>query len=228
MSSDDAEAKIREGCTKFDLRPDELTEMAGLEHQAWLTHYRRDGWRLGPRDDARKVHPSLLPWDQLPEDARTKTRAGVIETLFQLRALGYRSVRSTGSPQRYLRTGTVRATRLAEPLEWSTRSGDRLRGERGDWLVVDESGGRRTVRADAFPRTHEHESGDTWRRTAEVLARPGLLGEAVTTSEGPVRVTDGDWVVQDLDGRTWVVPAAHFDASYRLASLPEQGRTDTA
>ena len=217
MSSDDAEAKIREGCTKFDLRPDELTTMSELEHRAWLAHYRRDGWRVGPRDDARKLHPSLLPWGDLPQEAQARTQAGVVETLFQLRALGYRSVPSDSSWGRYRRTGTVQATRLVEPLVWSTGNADELRGDAGDWLVVDESGGRRTVVADAFPQTHEHESGDTWRRTSEVLARPGHPGESIATLEGPVHVTDGDWVVQDLEGRTWVVPSAHFGTSYRPA-----------
>ncbi len=221
MSSDDAEDKIREGCTKFDLRPDELTTMSELEHRAWMAHYRRDGWRQGPRDDTRKLHPLLLPWAELPQDARTRTRSGVIETLFQLRALGYRSVPAADSWGRYLRIGRVRATQLSEPLVWSTDGGDELRGEAGDWLVVDESGGRRTVHADAFPKTHERESGETWRRTSEVLARHGRPHENISTPEGPVLVTDGDWVVQDLEGRTWVVPGPHFAATYRPASPPQ-------
>jgi hypothetical protein len=52
---------------------DEVLLMAQMEHARWSAQYRLDGWRPGtPRDDARKIHPSLIPWDDLPEDAREK------------------------------------------------------------------------------------------------------------------------------------------------------------
>ena len=35
----------------------------------------RDGWRYGPkRDDAARIHPLLVSWEELPESERDKDR----------------------------------------------------------------------------------------------------------------------------------------------------------
>jgi hypothetical protein len=215
MTGSDPAAKIAEGCARFGLSHEELTVMARHEHASWLDHHRQDGWRAGPRDDERRTHPSMVTWEALPEETRTRTEAGVVDTLFQLRALGHRSVPADPEWQPFERIGTVQATRLHEPLDWQTRSGETMRGEAGDWLVTDEPGGRRTVAAGRFEQTHVHVSGDTWRRTSEVQARPGREGETVVTREGEVAVSPGDWVVRDLAGLVWVVPGTHMDTAYR-------------
>lgn len=47
--------------------------MARMEHARWTAQYLLDGWRQGPeRDDARRIHPWLIPWDDLPDEAREK------------------------------------------------------------------------------------------------------------------------------------------------------------
>jgi hypothetical protein len=55
----------------------EIEEMAELEHGRWNVERLRNGWRLGPRDDARKRHPSLVPWSVLPEEIRYYDREAV-------------------------------------------------------------------------------------------------------------------------------------------------------
>lgn len=47
--------------------PDEIEEMAKMEHGRWNTERLRDGWRLGPRDDQKKLHPNLVEWEKLPD-----------------------------------------------------------------------------------------------------------------------------------------------------------------
>ena len=46
---------------------EEIELMAELEHGRWNNERLRDGWRFGPRDDAKKIHPCLVPWNELPD-----------------------------------------------------------------------------------------------------------------------------------------------------------------
>lgn len=71
-----------------------ITELlAKNTHELWSTQRLADGWKYGPqRDDAKKQHPCLVPYEDLPESEKEYDRAisvGVIETLL---ALGYRIV----------------------------------------------------------------------------------------------------------------------------------------
>lgn len=91
MMDDSAAVRINAGLVLFGLTADDLEVLAQREHDSWCRHYRADGWRHGPRNDDSKRHPNLLQWAELGEPDRDKTRAGVVDALFQLRALGYRS-----------------------------------------------------------------------------------------------------------------------------------------
>lgn len=51
--------------------------LAEAEHDGWMAIKQRAGWTLGPRDDARKVHPCLLPYAQLSEADKRKDRNSV-------------------------------------------------------------------------------------------------------------------------------------------------------
>jgi ppGpp synthetase/RelA/SpoT-type nucleotidyltranferase len=55
----------------------ELDRVAELEHGRWNVERLRDGWRLGPRDNDKRLHPCLLPWKDLPEDVREKDRNAI-------------------------------------------------------------------------------------------------------------------------------------------------------
>lgn len=54
----------------------ELEALAELEHERWIAQRRMDGWRGvdGPRDDARRMHPSLRPYGELTEAVKAYDR----------------------------------------------------------------------------------------------------------------------------------------------------------
>ena len=88
--------RIAAGKDLFRLTTNELDTLASTEHESWRRHHDSDGWSYAEnRDNAEKKHPSLRPWRELDAADKNKTRAGVIDTLFQLCALGYRSEPTT-------------------------------------------------------------------------------------------------------------------------------------
>jgi hypothetical protein len=70
----------------------ELTErLAENAHEVWAQRRMAEGWRPGPRrDEAKKEHPSLVPYKDLPEEEKEYDRSTALETLKVLLALGYR------------------------------------------------------------------------------------------------------------------------------------------
>jgi RyR domain-containing protein len=71
---------------------EELTErLACNTHDIWARQRMADGWHRGPaRDDARKLHPSLVPYEELPESEKLYDRATAMETVKAILALGFR------------------------------------------------------------------------------------------------------------------------------------------
>lgn len=54
-----------------DFRESELERMAELEHGRWNVERLRGGWRYGEsRDNARKIHNLIVPWDRVPSETR--------------------------------------------------------------------------------------------------------------------------------------------------------------
>jgi len=50
--------------------PDATPEMS---HEAWLKEKELDGWKYGPVKDAeKKEHPCFIPYNQLPDEQRSK------------------------------------------------------------------------------------------------------------------------------------------------------------
>lgn len=72
----------------------DLTErLARHAHAVWQRQRLADGWRYGPeRNDARREHPSLVPYDELSDAERQYDRNAALETLRAVLALGYRIV----------------------------------------------------------------------------------------------------------------------------------------
>ena len=68
-----------------------LTEaLARNVHEAWAATRIAQGWRFGPeRNDARKEHPCLIPYEELPEEERTYDRQTALETLKLIEHLGF-------------------------------------------------------------------------------------------------------------------------------------------
>lgn len=57
--------------------------LAALEHERWNAQRRLDGWRwadLPRKDERRRLHPSLVPYDRLADDVKAYDRALVEET----------------------------------------------------------------------------------------------------------------------------------------------------
>jgi hypothetical protein len=70
----------------------ELTELlAKNAHEIWAQRRQLDGWVYGAvRDDKAKLHPCLVPYEQLPEGEKSYDRVLAIGTLKLILALGYR------------------------------------------------------------------------------------------------------------------------------------------
>ncbi len=80
--------------SRISLDPEimELMEvLAKNTHDVWARQRMAEGWRLGPtRDDAKKLHPSLVPYADLPESEKEYDRQTSLQTLKVIVALGYR------------------------------------------------------------------------------------------------------------------------------------------
>lgn len=75
--------------------PSELAELAEMlsknTHEVWARTRLEQGWRRGEtRDDARKLHPCLIPYEELSEDEKTFDRNTALETIRLILALGFR------------------------------------------------------------------------------------------------------------------------------------------
>jgi RyR domain len=70
----------------------DLTELlARNTHENWARGRMAEGWTFGPaRDDAKKTHPSLVPYEELPESEKNYDRTTAMETVKTILALGYR------------------------------------------------------------------------------------------------------------------------------------------
>lgn len=72
--------------TKDVVLPEELNQlaeqMAKNVHEIWAATRINQGWTYGPeRDDAKKKHPCLIPYEELPEEEKVYDRNTSRETL---------------------------------------------------------------------------------------------------------------------------------------------------
>lgn len=75
--------------------PEELIELAEIlsrnVHETWASERIRQGWQYGPeRNDSRKHHPCLVPYEELPEEERTFDYNTAMETIKVILSLGFR------------------------------------------------------------------------------------------------------------------------------------------
>jgi RyR domain len=79
--------------SQVTLSPDlqELVErLAQNNHDHWARSRMQEGWGHGHRrDDTAKLHPDLVPYQQLPESEKEYDRKTVVEALKAIMALGY-------------------------------------------------------------------------------------------------------------------------------------------
>ena len=84
--------------TKDVKLPDELIllaeEIAKNVHEVWAEGRMKDGWRYGEkRNDVGKLHPCLMPYEELTEKEREFDRNTSKETLKMIIKLGFKIVR---------------------------------------------------------------------------------------------------------------------------------------
>lgn len=69
--------------------------LAKNTHAVWAQQRLAEGWHYGPkRDDARKEHPCLVPYDELPENEKEYDRRTATQVMKALMAMGYSITRS--------------------------------------------------------------------------------------------------------------------------------------
>ena len=76
---------------KLDNELNELIEaLAANVHDQWALGRINDGWQYGPeRNDKEKLHPCLVPYDELPESEKKYDRNTAVETLKLIKKLGF-------------------------------------------------------------------------------------------------------------------------------------------
>ena len=69
----------------------DLTErLAENNHDIWAQGRLREGWTYGPtRNDPKKEHPDLIPYQELPDSEKEFDRLAAMQTLKAIIALGY-------------------------------------------------------------------------------------------------------------------------------------------
>lgn len=79
---------------EYALTEPEIDRLAIREHERWVNERTGDGWRYGAeRDDARRLHPALLTWDDLSEEMRERNQELIRELPAILADAGFRIVR---------------------------------------------------------------------------------------------------------------------------------------
>ena len=68
-----------------------LTELLARNvHDVWAESRLKQGWTYGPmRDDVHKKHPSLVPYNELPEQEKEYDRATAVNTIKLLVKSGF-------------------------------------------------------------------------------------------------------------------------------------------
>ena len=68
-----------------------MEKLAENSHDTWAKARIYEGWRYGPkRDDAKKEHPDLVPYGDLPDSEKEYDRKAAMETLKAILVLGYK------------------------------------------------------------------------------------------------------------------------------------------
>ena len=84
------------GAQDFKFKDEEIEKMARLEHERWTRYKFQQGWKFNAkRDDHKKEHPSLLPWDDpaFPESEKRQDRSAVRQIPQLLALAGYQIFR---------------------------------------------------------------------------------------------------------------------------------------
>lgn len=68
-----------------------VEQMSKNVHEVWAETRIQQGWTYGQqRDDERKTHPCLVPYEELPESEKEYDRNTSVETLKLIMKLGFK------------------------------------------------------------------------------------------------------------------------------------------
>ena len=57
----------------YQLSSERIEILALLEHKRWITEKIQADWKFGrQRDEKKRIHPDIVPWDDLPETEKDK------------------------------------------------------------------------------------------------------------------------------------------------------------
>lgn len=85
---------IEYGADSFEFTEDEIEKMAQAEHKRWMDEHFSNGWKYDPvRNDARKNHPCLVQWTDLPNEEKDKDRNTVKQIPRYLAKAGFQIYR---------------------------------------------------------------------------------------------------------------------------------------
>lgn len=77
--------------------PDLVEALARRVHEAWMRSRAEQGWQYGSqRNDKRRLHPCLVPYDDLLENEKEIDRATVRAVLEAIEQDGYNLIRRSG------------------------------------------------------------------------------------------------------------------------------------
>ncbi len=76
----------------FEFDDAEVQFLARLEHERWMGERLALGYAHGP-DRQGRMHPDLVPWEELPEEARAKDVAAVVGIPAMLASVGFQALR---------------------------------------------------------------------------------------------------------------------------------------
>lgn len=69
---------------------DLLESLAQNTHEVWAEQRLRDGWNYGEeRNDSKRLHPCLVPYEELPEEEKEYDRNTAREVLKAIMANGF-------------------------------------------------------------------------------------------------------------------------------------------
>jgi len=73
----------------YKFTDDDIEILARIEHRRWMAERFLDGWQYGAtRNDQQKLHPNLVPWEELNESIQEYDRKPVIQIPAMLKNIG--------------------------------------------------------------------------------------------------------------------------------------------